>query len=124
MEANMRQVNAVILSGVDTSSQNGSQIDSNQLVQASFQAVFGDTSAVGTFLIQGSNDVAPLQISSPSTFVVTNWTNIPNATAAISAGGSAMIVIPQMAFRWIRAVYTSSSGGSSTVKVQMCALSV
>jgi hypothetical protein len=109
----MREVNVAILSAADTTSQTGSQIDSNQLIIASFQAVFGDSTAAGTVAIQGSNDVAPLQYSSPTTFTATNWTNIPNATATITAGASAMILIPQMSFRWIRAVYTSSSGGSS-----------
>lgn len=120
----MRNVNVAILGPIsDTVSQNGAQIDSNQLISASFQAVLGDTSAAGTFLIQGSNDVAPLQYSSSTTFIVTNWTNIPSATASITAGGSAMITIASMCYRWVRAVYTSSSGGSSTITVNMNALS-
>ncbi len=120
----MKNVNATILSAVDTSSQNGSQIDSNQLVSASFQAVFGDASANGTVKIQASNDVAPIQYSSSSTFVVTNWVDIPSATASITSGASGLITIANMSYRWIRAVYTRSSGGSTTVVVNMDALSV
>lgn len=120
----MRELNCTILGPIDDSvSQNGSQVDSNQLIAASFQAVFGDTSAAGTFVIQGSNDVAPLQYTSPTTFIVTNWTNIPNATATITGGASAMITIPTMCYRWVRAVYTSASGGTTTVTVNMMALS-
>jgi hypothetical protein len=115
----MRQVNAQILSGADTGNVNGSQIDSNQLISASFQAVFGDTSAVGTFKIQASNDVAALQISSSSTYIVTDWSDIPSASVSITAGGSALITLPNLNYRWIRAVYVSSSGGSSTVVVNM-----
>jgi hypothetical protein len=122
----MRQVNQVVLSAVDTASQNGVQIDSNQLINASFQAVFGDSSAAGTFLIQASNDVAPLNYSGSSSaqFVATNWTNIPNATATITAGGSAIISLSEMSYRWLRAVYTHSSGGSSTVKVSMFGMGI
>ncbi len=106
----MRNVNCNILSAVDTSSQNGSQIDSNQLVSASFQAVFGDATAAGTLKIQASNDVAAIQYSSPTSFTVTNWVDIPNASAAITSGSSAVITIPNMCYRWIRAVYTRDSG--------------
>ena len=119
----MRQVNVLALSGADTGSVNGSQIDSNQLVSASFQIVFGDVTAVGTFKLQMSNDVAPNAVG-PNTFTVTNWTDIPNQTAAITAGASAVLTISQTSYRWLRAVYTRSSGGSTTAIVNMFALSV
>ena len=119
----MRNVNCNILTGADTASINGIQVDANQLLSASFQAVFGDSSVAGTITIQGSNDVAPLQISSSSTFVVTNWTAIPNASATITSGGSALITISGMCYRWVRAVFTYASGGSTTVNVNMNALS-
>ncbi len=120
----MRQVNVNILSDVDTGSANGSQIDSNQLVSGSFHAYFGDASANGTFKIQASNDVAPIQYSSPTTFIATNWTDIPNASTSITSGSSALLTIPNMSYRWIRAVYTRSSGGSTTVNVEMFALGI
>lgn len=120
----MRNVNCVILSAVDTASQNGSLVDANQLVSASFQAVFGDASAVGVFKIQASNDVAPARnMATQDGFAPTNWTDIPNATVAISAGGTAIITIAQMTYRWVRAVYTRTSDGSTTVVVSMNALS-
>jgi hypothetical protein len=119
----MRQVNVNVLSAVDTASHNGAQIDSNQLYNISFQAVFGDTSAAGTFFIQGSNDVCPVG-QGAQLFVVTNWTNIPNATSTITAGASALILIAPTCYRWLRAVYTRSSGGSSTINVNMFAQGV
>lgn len=118
----MRNINCQVLSGVDTASQNGSQVDSNQLVSASFQAVFGDATAVGTFKIQGSNDISNDRYQ-PSQFTVGNWTDIPSATTSITAGASAIILIPNMSFRWVRAVYVFTSGGSSTITVNMNALS-
>lgn len=119
----MRQVNTNVLSAVDTASQNGAQIDSNQLYNISFQAVFGDTSAAGTFFIQASNDVAAVG-QGDQNFVVTNWTNVPNATATITAGASTMILIAPTCYRWLRAVYTRSSGGSTTINVNMFAQGV
>jgi len=118
----MRHANFQALSGVDTGSVNGIQIDSNQLVMASFQAVFGDTSAVGTFKLQASNDICNDQYQ-PNTFIVTNWTDIPNQSASISAGGTALLTIDYCVYRWIRAVYVSASGGSSTVVVNANVLS-
>lgn len=123
----MRNVNVVVLSGADTGSVNGSAIDANQLVSASFQAVFGDATAAGTLKIQASNDVAPVQYTSPSgvgVFTPSNWADIPNATASVTSGGSVVVSIAQTNFRWMRAVYTRTSGGSTTVIVSMNALSM
>jgi len=119
----MKNVSCNVLSAVDTASHNGIQIDSNQLISASFQAVFGDITAAGTLQIQMSNDIF-LESYQPSNFTVTNWTNIPSASASVSAGASVVILIPQVSFRWMRAIYTSSSGGSSTINVQMFAVSI
>lgn len=120
----MRQVNVNVLSAADTSSQNGIQIDSNQLFAASFQAVFGDSTAAGTLKIQMSNDVAPTGGPGVSNFTVTNWVNIPSASSTVTAGACPPITINPSCYRWLRAVYTRSSGGSSTINVNMFAQSV
>lgn len=118
----MRNLNFNCLSAVDTASQNGAQIDTNQWVSASFQAVFGDATATGTFKLQASNDVCPPQQS--QNFTVVNWTDIPSATASIASGASAILSLANTNYRWIRAVYTRASGGSTTVNVTCNALSV
>ncbi len=116
----MRNLNKNILSAVDTSSQNGQQVDASQLYAASFAAYFGDASANGTVKIQASNDPAPArEVSAIDGFVVTNWVDIPNASTTITSGSSALITVSGMAYGWIRAVYTRSSGGSTTVNVVM-----
>lgn len=119
----MRNVNCIALSGIDSTSENGSQLDSNQWVSASFHAHFGDATAAGTLLIQASNDINNDRYQA-SDFVVSNWVAIPGATAAIAAGAPALILIPVCSFRWMRAVYTSSSGGSTTIVVNVNALGV
>lgn len=119
----MRNTNCQILSGANTGSVNGSQIDANQLVSASFHAFQGDGTAAGTVKIQASNDVCAYG-NLAADFVVTNWVDIPSATASVASGGPVLITIAQMSYRWIRAVYTRTSGGSSTVVVNMNALSI
>lgn len=119
----MRYVVATALNAVDTSSQQGAFIDSNQLISASFQSVFADVTAAGTVTIQASNDHATTA-SGAWTGTPSNWSDIPNATATVVAGVAPLILIPVMAFRWIRIVFTRSSGGSSTIVVNMMAMSI
>lgn len=117
----MRNVNCTILSAVDTSTQSGASVDSNQLLQASFQAIFGDTTAVGIVKIQFSNDICNDRYQA-NAFTPTHWTDIPSASVAVTAGVAPGLLIPVMAFRWIRAVWTSTTPGTTTVTVNMNAL--
>lgn len=116
----MKHTNFTALSANDTASHNGMQIDTNQWVQCSFQAVFGDSSATGTLIIQASNDICNDQYQ-PNTFTVANWTQV--GSASVTSGASVMISFADMAYRWMRVVYTSASGGSSTITVNANALS-
>lgn len=119
----MRNLNSIVLSGDDTGSVIGGAVDSNQMVSASFQIVFGDATAVGTFKLQASNDIYNDRYNFPlGTFMPTNWTDIPLQTVAVTAGASQLLTIPNMTYRWIRAVYTRASGGSTTVNVTINAL--
>ena len=116
----MRNAQINILNASSSSvSQIGSAIDVNQVVSASFQAVFGG-SIGGTVKIQCSND---LPTNERQLFVPTNWSDIPNATSTITAGAGPAIVIGNMCFSYIRAVWTYSSGSATTVVVNMNVLS-
>lgn len=118
----MKILPVTILSAVDTGSATGSAINTNQMVRASFCPIFGDVSAAGTVKIQGSNDYPTSGLPNANAFTPTNWNDITGATSTISSGVGPAIVV-EMCFYWIRAVYTRSSGGSTTVKVFMFALS-
>jgi len=121
----MRNVNCIVLSAPDTASASGSAIDANQLVSASFQAVFADTSVAGTLQIQASNDIYNDRYNFPEgKFQPTNWTNVPSGSATVTAGASALILLPQIAYRWLRVVFTESTPGTSTIQVNMNALSM
>lgn len=118
----MRQAQVIILSAANTATVNGAAYDVNQAVSASFTIVNGDVSAVGTVKLQVSNDI--VTNGNRATFIPTNWSDIPNATSALTAGVGAAIVVPNMCFSYIRAVYTRTSGGSTTIQVIMNYLSI
>ena len=115
----MRNVSVSELIGPADASRNGSKIDSNQLVNFTVQTIVtGGTTAAGTMKVQGSNDL-PTD-NSRSLFVPTNWSDLPNATATMTAGVAPLIVCSNVACQYIRVVFTRSAGPSSefiTVKV-------
>lgn len=117
----MRNSQQTILSAIDTASQTGAAIDVGQIVSASFVPSFGDVTAAGTVRIQCSNDAPNARYL--DIFVPTNWADVPNATSTIVAGVGPAIVIPNMCFSYIRAVYTRTGGGSTTIVVNMNQLS-
>lgn len=119
----MKTVNAHVLSGSDAASINGPSIVADQLVSASFQAVFADTTAAGTIQIQASNDLPPAG-NVPAAFTPTNWSNIPSATSTVVAGVAPIITLPQICYRWLRVSYTESAAGTSTILVNMFAFGV
>lgn len=118
----MRNINVAILSAADTGSHSGAAVDTGQVVSASFTAVFGDTGASGTVKIQASNDID--NANYVPGFAPTNWVDIPGASAVITSGSSAVISIAQMAYKWVRAVYTRTSGGTTSITVTMNGLSM
>lgn len=112
----MKYVNAMALSAADTASATGSAIDCSQIVSLSMHAYFADSTVNGTIKIQASNDECSVGYQ-PANFTPTNWVDVPNQSATITSGSSALLTIPNMTYRWVRAVFTRSSGGSSTVNV-------
>jgi len=114
----MRQALVQILNAANTASATGSSFDVNQAVSASFVPVCGDATAAGTLKLQCSADIIPTNVTP------TNWVDIPNATSAIASGTGPAIVIGNMCFKYIRAVYTRTSGGSTTITVNMNYLSI
>ena len=120
----MKQVICTIASGAATGNVTGSAINVGQLVSASFQIVTGDAAVAGTVKIQMSNDNPNSSGHGiTSSFVPTNWSDIPNATSTVTAGVGAPIVISNMAFAFIRAVFTRSAG-TTAMAVNMNGLSV
>lgn len=112
----MKYLNTNVLSALDNLTTNGGAIDANQLWSASFHAYFGDTNAAGTFKIQASNDSTALNYDALAAgFTPTNWVDVPSQTATITSGGSALLTITDLSYRWLRAIYTTTATGAQTV---------
>lgn len=85
----------------------------------SIQAVWsGGSAPVGVFKLQGSNDPGD-NGSGQGVSQPTNWTDITSSPQAISGTpGSALFDVTECAYRWVRLVYTRTSG-SATVNAIM-----
>ena len=117
----MRNVPVIILNADDSKTETGAAQFVGQALQGTFVPTCGDNSAGGTVKIQGSND-AP--VGNPFAFVPTNWADIPSATSTIASGVGPAIAIQNLSYQYIRAVYTSGSGGTTTIIVSMSYLAV
>lgn len=115
----MRYVRDAIISAADASvGQNSIVVDANQLISISLQAVVAGTSA-GALKLQFSDDFALLNQANAQP---THWSDIPSATVAVAGAGVYGIPKFDLCYRWIRAVYTPSSG-TGTITANMNALS-
>lgn len=67
-----------------------------------------------------SNDICTTGGNVAASFTPTHWTDISGASIAVASGVAANpIEIVAMKYRWIRAVFTYTSGGSTTITVSM-----
>lgn len=118
----MRSLNEVVLNALsDTSSQTSAAIDASQLFRVSVQASFTDSAVAGTLKLQCSNDPSSAN-NLPSLQTPTHWTDIPNTSQSITAGASVLIPSTEIAYRWIRVVFTETTPGSGTVTATLNAL--
>lgn len=103
----MKFANEKIISQADMSTSFLSKaILLDQIYGFSFQAVFTG-SPVGSFKLQASND----DVKNESD--VTNWTDVADSSAAVSAAGDLTYNYEGCFFKWVRIVYTAGSGSGS-----------
>lgn len=113
----MRQVNDKVLSGANNVTVTGAQLDTNQMINMSFHCILGDSTAAGTFKLQASNDISQIPPGQGG-FTAKNWVDIPNQSIAMPAGTTqALLTLSEMSFRWVRAVWTVTTAGTTTVAV-------
>jgi len=102
-----------------------SKIDAQQLVSASFIAVFSDTDAQGTLSIEASNEAPPqgnLTVGfEPS---ADSWASVPSASSSVTVGGKHVIAIPQSCYRWLRVRFEETTPGTGALTVNMNALGI
>ena len=103
----MKFANEKIISAADMSSSFSSDaILLDQIYGYSFQAVFTGTPN-GVFKLQCSND----DVKSSSSVV--GWSDVGSSSQAISAAGDLFYNIDAAHYKWVRIVYTRSSGSGS-----------
>lgn len=79
-------------------------------IQVSWSA---GTSPVGTFTLQGSNDAGD-NGSGQGVSQPTNWTTVTGSSQAISGTpGSILYDVVECSYRWVRLVYTATSGSAT-----------
>ena|SRR3984957_17916264 len=124
----MKDLNEVILgigpggeligSGTDASvSQTSESVNLNYRYGIAIQAVLTGT-PVGTLSLQGSCDFgAPNNPQAGGNNQVVNWTDISGSASPVTGAGTASWNYQGAFYKWIRLIYTSSSGtGTITVR--------
>ncbi len=73
----------------------------------------------GTLKLQASSDpltdtTIPLTNSQP-----TNWVDITDSSFTVTSAGNSMWNVRDVAYNWVRVVYTDASGGASTATMDI-----
>lgn len=71
-------------------------------------------SVTGTFTVQASNDVGA-EASDGTITGVTHWTTLSGSSNAITNAGTLMYNVNLAFYRWVRIVYTASTGGTASL---------
>lgn len=115
----MRNQSSIILTGTADVSITGTALDTNQAINATFATIVaGGTTTAGTVKVQGSNQAAPQ--GQRGTFVPTEWSDIPAATATVTAGVAPLIVLSNVACQYMRVVFTRTAGVVSETVIVRC----
>jgi hypothetical protein len=95
-----------------------------QVYKMSYQLVASTGTISGSLQAQVSNDDT-MELSIGKTPTPTNWSNLGSPTT-ISSSGNILVPEQDMCYRFLRFIYTDSSGGTgtSTLSVQVMQLGV
>lgn len=120
----MRYSNYSPINRIASVSINSVATEIQQVFKMSYQVVVGTGSIGGSLQAQVSNDDnSQLSIGKPPT--PTNWSNLGAATVLSTSG---VILVPQqdLCYRFLRFVYTDTSGGTGTsnLSIQIMQLGV
>lgn len=88
---------------------NSNGVDLQQLNLESISAVYTGA-PVGSIKIQVSNDIVPVAPGSNPSANVVNWSDYTGSPSAVSAAGNVTYNLTFAGYRWVRLVYTFTSG--------------
>lgn len=126
----MKKLSFTAISAADAATtQTTTWFDTAFVTDVSLQStVAGGTSIVGTLKLQGSDDIAaadnmPFAPPGPA-----HWNDVPNTflsevaatltyTVAVSGNNSVLYPVTKVGYRWLRVVYTYTSGTGGTITV-------
>lgn len=99
--------------------QNGTTIDSSQVIAASAQVITTGTST-GMLKFQFSNDTTQqCTTDAKGKLQPTNWTDITSQSVSVSAAGAVGIPKFDCCYQFIRTVWTHTNAASGTVSVEV-----
>lgn len=109
----MRFNNPLIMNALNAATAKTSGvISAQQLYQGSIQASFSSATLAGTVALQGSNDCQELL---PMNADPIHWSTI-GTPATVAAGALTLLLPQQLAYKYLRVVWTPSAGtGTITV---------
>lgn len=99
----------IITAGSMGASLNSIGVNLDQLELTAIQAVWTG-SPVGVLKIQVSSQQVPVAPGADPAANVSNWTDYTGSPYAISAAGDTMYNMSLVGYRWVRLVYTRTSG--------------
>lgn len=90
------------------------------IVDYSIQLVFTGTPG-GNFKLQASNDLGNINAASEANQVVdlSNWTDIADSAQTISAAGDHTWSVDNAGYRWVRVVWTATSGSGTLTSARV-----
>ncbi len=118
----MRQSFEKIIDAGDatTNPLNSGKIDIRQVYSLSLIMNSSNNTNAGTVKLQASNDICAFG-NVVSAFTPTNWVDIPAAmidgSGTVAAGATVTLVVKQIPYAWLRAVWTPSAGAGTITAI-------
>lgn len=112
----INNVQAIIPAGTRMNTTINSQAMSLQKMIDFSISVFFTGTPTGSFKLQMSNDPYVIP-NNTNNYVPVNWVDIANSTFTVSAAGNVGWDYGTCGFDYVRAVYTDTSGGTSTAVI-------
>lgn len=113
----MKYSNYSPINAIANATRSSNAVDIQQVVKMSAQIVVGTGSINGSLQAQVSND-DNVPMSTGKIPVPTNWSNLGSAVA-LSTSGPTLMPQQDMCYRYLRFVFTDSSGGTSTANINV-----
>ena len=113
----MRTVTYAAIEAEPSSSLVSEAIPVTQSTQVTVVVTVTGSTGAGTVSLEASNDSGSTAFPIGE-FVPTNWVAVPNASVAISGDGQYLVPVTNLAFQFLRVVFTRTSGSGGVLLAQ------